>query len=86
VTWRHADGPARFAALLDRLRGFGVPDDLRDPAAVTARLARVLGGRPLLAPSPDDLRAIGKALVAAQPRVAIASEAVLRGLRAALTA
>ncbi len=86
VVWRDADGPARFGVLIDRLRGYGVPDDLREPAAITSRLARVLGPRPLLAPSPADLRAIGKALVEQQPRVAIAAEAILRGLRATLSA
>jgi len=84
VTWRDADGPARFAVLIDRLRGYGVPDDLREPAAIAARLQRVLGGRPLLAPSPSDLRAIGQALAAHQPRVAVAADTVLRALRAAL--
>ncbi len=86
VTWRDADGAARFTVLIERLRGFGVPDDLREPAAITSRLARVLGPRPLIAPSPADLRAIGKALVEQQPRVAIAADTVLRGLRAALDA
>jgi hypothetical protein len=85
VTWRDADGPMRFAMLIARLRGYGVPDDLRDPAAITARLARILAPRPLLAPSPSDLRAIGKALVDQQARVDVATETVLRGLRAQLT-
>ena len=84
VTWRDPDGPARFAVLIDRLRGFGVPDDLREPAAITQRLARVLGGRPLLAPSPSDLRAIGKALAEHQGRVGVAANTVLRALRSAL--
>jgi hypothetical protein len=86
VTWRDADGPMRFAMLIDRLRSYGVPDDLRDPAAITARLARILAPRPLLAPSPSDLHAIGKALALQQARVGVATETVLRGLRAQLSA
>jgi hypothetical protein len=84
VRWRDDAGPVRFAALIDRLRGYGVPDDLRDATSITHRLQRVLGHRPLLAPSHDDLRAIRTALVEIQPRVAISSEAVLRGVRAGL--
>ena len=84
ATWRDADGPARFAVLVERLRTYGVPDDLRAPDAIASRLARVLGDRPLLAPSPADLRAIARALADQQPRVAVAAEAVMRGVRAAL--
>jgi hypothetical protein len=86
VAWRDADGSARFGMLIDRLRGYGVPDDLREPAAITSRLARVLAPRPLLAPSPADLRAIGKALVDQQPRVAIAAATIVRALRSTLGA
>jgi hypothetical protein len=85
VAWQH-DGAPRFAILRDRLRTYGVPEDLRDPGAITERLARVLGGRPLLAPSPADLRAIRTALGEQQPRVVVAADTVLRGVRARLTA
>ncbi|HEX4452010.1 MAG TPA: hypothetical protein VH143_14125 [Kofleriaceae bacterium] len=81
VSWQTADDAARFTILVDRLRGYGVPDDLRDPGAITSRLARILAPRPLLAPSPSDLRAIGTALADHQRRVTIATETVLRGLR-----
>jgi hypothetical protein len=84
VRWRDATGPERFAVLLSRLREHGVPDDLRDATSVTYRLQRILGPRPLLAPSYDDVRAIRIALVEIAPRVAIACEAVLRGVRASL--
>jgi len=84
VTWRDTDAAPRFAALLDRLRARGIPDDLRSPAAITTRLRHILAPRPLLAASPDDLRAIRDALVAFQPRLAVATETVLRALRAAL--
>ena len=84
VRWRDVDAPARFAMLLARLRSHGAPDDLREPAAVTQRLHRMLAHRPLLAPSPDDLRAIRTALVEHKPRVEVATDTVLRALRAAL--
>ena len=64
LRWREAEGGARFAALLDRLRDRGVPDDLRRPDAVAARVHRVLAHRPLLAPSPGEHGAIRDALVA----------------------
>jgi len=70
--------------LLDRLRTHGVPDDLRRVDAITMRLQRVLQHRPLLAPDANDLRAIATALAAHKPRVEIATDAVVRGLRAAL--
>ena len=85
LTWRDADAAPRFTALLGRLRGFGVPDDLRRPDAITHRIQRILAPRPLLAPSPDDLRAIRGALVEFQPRVEVASETILRGVRAGVT-
>jgi len=84
VDWEH-EGAPRFAMLRARLRQYGVPEDLRDPDAITERLARVLGGRPLLAPAPADLRAIHTALVEQRPRVCVAADTVLRGVRTRLT-
>lgn len=84
LTWRDPDTAPRYARLRDRLRSHGVPEDLRRPDAITERLARVLGHRPLLAPSPADLRAIHAGLVALQPRVVVATETVLRATRAGL--
>ena len=84
VRWRDDDADARFAQLLARLRSYGVPLDLREPAAITHRLHRMLAHRPLLAPSPDELRAIRTALDEHQPRVEVATDTVLRALRAAL--
>src|SRR5262249_33653077 len=69
IEWREPDDPVRFDMLMTRLRTHGVPDDLRDPAKITLRLGRMLGHRPLLAPSPADLRAIGDALAVYKPRV-----------------
>jgi acyl carrier protein phosphodiesterase len=83
VEWRDADDPERFTVLMTRLRAHGVPDDLRDPKKITLRLGRMLGHRPLLAPSAADLRGIGDALAVYKPRVDVAVETVLRALRAA---
>lgn len=84
LTWRDPDAAPRFAVLLDRLRGHGVPDDLRRPEAIASRVQRVLAHRPLLAPSASDLRVIRGALVTCQPRVAVAAATIVRALRAAL--
>ena len=86
VRWRDADGSARFAILLDRLRTHGVPEDLRRVDSITMRLQRMLGHRPLLAPNASDLRAIASALAAHQSRVAVATDTVIRAMRAALDA
>lgn len=80
--WRESDDPARYAMLLARLRAYGVPDDLRDPLKIVQRLARMLAHRPLLAPNAADLAAIRDALVVYKPRVDVATETVLRALRA----
>ena len=84
ITWRDPGDDERFAALLARLRAYGVPDDLRRPEAITHRLSRILSHRPLLAPSPADLRTIAAALVEYQPRVETASATVMRALRVAV--
>lgn len=85
VRWRDDGDDARFAVLLERLRAHGVPDDLRRIESITMRLSRMLAHRPLLAPSPADLTAIKSSLAAHQARVEVATDTVLRGLRAALT-
>ena len=84
VRWREPDDSDRFAVLIARLRRYGIPDDLHDPVMIAQRLQRMLAHRPLLAPSPDDLRAIRAALDAHAPRVSVAAETVMRALRAAL--
>jgi acyl carrier protein phosphodiesterase len=83
LQWRDPDAAPRFAVLLDRLRARGIPDDLGSPDAITTRVQHILAHRPLLAPSPDDLRAIRAALVAFKVRIDAAAEAVMRGMRAA---
>jgi hypothetical protein len=86
LRWRDAEGGERFAVLLERLRDRGVPDDLRRPEAVAARVHRVLAPRPRLAPSPGELGTIRDALAAFQPRVEVAAGTIVRALRAALAA
>jgi hypothetical protein len=82
--WRDPDAAPRFAMLLTRLRARGIPEDLRSPDAITTRLQHILAGRPLLAASSDDLRAIRSALIAFKPRLEVAADTVMRGVRAAL--
>jgi hypothetical protein len=85
LRFRDDEDPPRFAALHARLAAYGVPRDLQEPAAIVHRLHRMLARRPLLAPSSADLDVIRHALVEQAPRVTVATEAVLRALRAALT-
>jgi hypothetical protein len=84
LTWRDHEGAPRFAVLLDRLRARGVPEDLQRPEAIATRVHRILAHRPLLAPSPDDLRAIRDALLAFKPRLDVAADTVMRAMRAVL--
>ncbi len=84
LRWREPEHPARFAQLLERLTHYGPPDDLRHASSVTERLLRILARRPLLAPQGDDASIIAQALVAYQPRVAVAAPTVMRGVLAAL--
>lgn len=83
VAWDTGD--ERYAMLLARLRSYGAPIDLKDPVSITQRLQRILMHRPLLKPNDADLRAILVALTDVQPRVRVAAETVLRGVRARLT-
>ncbi len=85
VKFRHAEDPAKFAALHARLRGYGVPDDLQKPDSIVHRLHRMIAHRPLLAPNASDLSAIRTALTEYKPRVDVAADTVMRALRAALT-
>jgi len=84
IDWREPGDDRRFAGLIGRLRGHGLPDDLRRTDSITLRLHRMLAHRPLLAPSGADLDAIRAALADYQPRVIAATEAVIRALRHAL--
>ncbi len=85
LSWREEGDGAKFAALLERLRKHGVPDDLKKPESIVFRISRMLANRPLLAPSSNDLAVITVAIIEHKPRVQIAAESVLRMLRAALS-
>ncbi len=85
LDWREPADAPRFAILIDRLRGRGIPDDLARVDAIVVRLSRMLAHRPLLAPSTSDLAAIRGALEGFSARVEVASDALLRALRATVT-
>ncbi len=83
IAWRNPGDSDRFAPLFARLRAHGPPDDLRRVDSIVMRLARVLAHRPLLAPNAADLRSIHSALTEQQPRITVATDTVMRGMRAA---
>jgi hypothetical protein len=84
VRWGDAEGDERFSRLVARLRAYGAPFDLREPAAIARRLQHMLADRPRLAPDAGDLRAIQTCLVEERPRVEVATDELLRALRASL--
>jgi hypothetical protein len=86
VTWRDDGDDVRFELLHARLRGHGVPHDLRRPAAVGERVVRALAGRRLLAPSPDERGAIAAVLAELAAVVEAATDAVLAAVRDGLAA
>jgi hypothetical protein len=76
--------PDGLDTLVTRLRGFGVPWDLQRPDAVAHRIARVTADRPLLAARGDEPARIRRILSDYRDRVVVASDAIVRGLRASL--
>ena len=84
VAWVDADGDARFAQLVARLRAAPPPTDLDRGAGVARRLDRILGHRPLLAPTPAERPAIVGVLDELAARVAVAAATVLTQVRAAM--
>lgn len=84
VQWRDDDGPARFAALVARLRHYGVPVDLIGGAGVARRIERTLAGRTLLEPSGDERTAIAAVMDDLVARVDAAAATVLMQVRAGL--
>lgn len=84
IDWKDEGDDLRFAALQSRLRAYGVPDDLKKPESIAHRMNRMLAHRPLLAPSPSDQSAIMVGLIEHKPRVEVAVDTVLRGVRAVL--
>ncbi len=86
VTWRDPGDDDRFAILHGRLIAHGAPSDLRRPAAVATRVFRTLAGRRLLAPGPDEQRAIAAVLAEVAELVARELDGVLAAIRAGLAA
>lgn len=86
LVWREEGDPARFATFLARLRGYGLPEDLRRPRAAAERIFRMLAGRKLLAPEANERTAIADVLEELAPRVAVAASTVIRQVEAGLLA
>ena len=84
ITWRDAGDDARFAQLHERLVSYGIPDDLSRPEAVAHRVLRMTAHRPLLRASATEADLIRAELAAIAPRIRVAADTILRGLRAAL--
>ena len=84
ITWRDPGDDARFAALLARIRPYGVPDDLRRAAAIAERIDRALSGRRLLEPLASERPMIATVLHDLAPRIAVAADTVLRQVEAGL--
>lgn len=84
VRWRDDGDDARYRALHGRVRAYGLPTDLLDGDGVARRLARTLAGRPLLAPTADEVAAIAAVMTELVARVAAAAPTVLTQVRAAL--
>ncbi len=75
-----------WAALHGRLVGRGVPHGYRDPALVAEIIAHILSRRPLLACSPDDERALARALPRLARQVSAAAPSIMAALRDRLAA
>jgi len=86
IRWRDDGDGDRFARLHDRLRGYGVPDDLAEPESVAFRVLRMIAHRPLLAPRAAEASAIRAELAAIAPRVRVAAPTVMNALRAGMGA
>jgi hypothetical protein len=78
------DQPAWIAAVLSRLRGHGIPYDLRRADAVTLRIVRMTADRPLLAAKGDEPDKIRAVLAGYRARIEVAAGTVVTALRAAL--
>lgn len=83
IAWPAGDD-ARFAHLRARLRQHGLPDELREPAAIAHRILRVIAHRPRLAATGDEPAAIRKVIGGYAARVAVAAPTVMHGLAAAM--
>jgi hypothetical protein len=79
-----AELATRWGRLLVRLRDVGLPTDLAEPRVAAQRIVRAIAHRPRLAATPAEAGAIEAALGELAPRVEVASEAIMRGVRAGL--
>lgn len=79
----HASGSERWAELLLRISGRGLPDFYRDPVAVADRLIGILAGRPRLAIPEDRRPFLREEMIRLLPKVeASASPMIAAALRA----
>ena len=78
------DHPEWIAMVLARLRGHGIPYDLRRADAVAMRLVRMTADRPLLAAKGDEPDKIRTVLAAYRTRIEVAAGTVVNALKAAL--
>jgi hypothetical protein len=78
------DRPERIAMVLARLRGHGVPYDLRRAEAVAHRIVRMTADRPLLAAKGDEPERICGVLAGFRGRIEVAADTVVSALRAAM--
>jgi len=77
-------GEARFAALRERVVGYGLPEDYRHPDRVAGRLQRILAPRPRLAFAPGDERPVTRWLEQTRPTLARRLDELLGELDAGL--
>jgi hypothetical protein len=84
LRWHGNDGPARWAALGERLRSLGAPHHYRDPRHLTIAVERVLSRRPRLALEDAHLPAVRRCLTRLQPQVHDRSEVLLQEIDLAL--
>lgn len=77
----HAAGAERWAELLARVRGRGLPDFYRDPVAVADRLIAILAPRPRLAIGEEHRETLRAAMRALRPQVAKDTNSMVEAAR-----
>lgn len=80
-----ADRRTAWRRHLERLAGWDLPDDYHRPAAVAARLERILARRPRLRLDPADVPAVADALTTRWPAVEAGAGPLMDDLTAELT-
>jgi hypothetical protein len=78
------DAPDRIGFVLARLRGHGVPYDLRRADSVTNRILRMTSDRPLLAARGDEPDKMRSVIGGFRPRIEVAAPTVVGALRAVM--